>query len=150
MYASPKQKVKIWVCPKCGRKFKRLGQSHSCKAFPLQEHFEGKPDSTLLYKKFMKALKKKIGYFKIDSLECCIHFVSDFTFASIKVLKQHIEVGFSLNHFISSKKIKNCKRLSVNRYLYYVKILDEADIDEILLKWIVEANAKGDIHASAN
>jgi hypothetical protein len=138
-------KEKLWACPKCGRKFERKGQSHSCKAFPLEQHFIGKPKSTLLYKKLKEALKKKIGHFEIESLECCIHFVSGYTFASVKILKQHIEVGFSLNYFISSNKIKNCTQLSANRYLYYVKIMHEEDIDEILIKWIVEANTKREI-----
>jgi Domain of unknown function (DUF5655) len=140
-----KEKGTFWAYPKCGRKFERQGQSHSCKVFPLEQHFINKPESRFLYKKLKEVLKNKIGDFKIESLECCIHFVSSFTFVSVKILKQHIEVGFSLNHFISSTKIKNCTQLSANRYLYYVKIMDEEDIDEILIKWIVEANTKRDI-----
>jgi Domain of unknown function (DUF5655) len=143
-----KEKGKFWACPKCGRKFERQRQSHSCKAFPLEQHFINKPDSTIIYKKLKVVLKNKIGYFKIESLECCIHFVNSFTFASVKIFKQHIEIGFSLTHLISSNKINNCVHLSANRYLYYVKILDEEDVDEVLIKWIVEASTKRDINTS--
>jgi Domain of unknown function (DUF5655) len=148
IYSLPKQSGNLWVCPKCGRKFEQHFQSYSCKAFPLLQHFEGKPESKLLYKKFTEAVKKKIKHFTIESLECCIHFVSSFTFASVKVFKEHIEVGFSLNHLISSNKINNCAHLSANRYLYYVKIMDEEDIDEVLIKWIVEASTKREIDTS--
>jgi hypothetical protein len=57
---------KLWTCPKCGRQFEREGQSHSCKLFPLEQHFENKPLGKLLYQKFKEAIKKKAFILKLN------------------------------------------------------------------------------------
>ena len=134
--------IKSWECPKCGRQFERRGQSHSCRSFPLENHFIGKDAGKKLYDKFKSAAKKKLGPFKIESLECCIHFVSTFTFAAVKVFKNKIRIDFSLNSKIQNKKIKNSLKLSLHRFLYFVDITNENEINEELLEWIMEAKNK--------
>jgi len=132
----------LWTCPKCGRQFARRGQSHSCRAFPLEKHFEHKPAGRLLYEVLRKAVKRHIGDFKIESLECCIHFVSRFTFAAVKIYKDKIWVDFSLSRKIKNKRIIQSVQMSANRYLYAVDIIKEDDIDEALMAWIQEAHDK--------
>jgi Domain of unknown function (DUF5655) len=133
---------KLWTCPKCGRQFERDGQSHSCKLFSLEQHFENKLQGKLLYQKFKEAIKKQGISFKIESLECCIHFVSNFTFATVKIFKDKIEVHFGLSRKIKSKRINQCIQLSANRYLYYVNITAPDEMDDTLMEWITEAQNK--------
>lgn len=135
--------VKLWTCPKCGRRFERQRQTHSCRPFPLKQHFEGKPGGRSLYEKFKQEVKKQIGAFKIESLECCIHFVSTFTFMAVKIFRQEIRVDFSLNRKIKSKRIKQLVRLSAHRFLFVVDITQEEEIDKELMEWIGEAHDKG-------
>lgn len=134
--------LKLWKCPKCGRQFERHGQSHSCRPFPLEQHFLGKPAGRLLYEKFKEAVKKQVGSFKIESLECCIHFVSTFTFAAVKIFKEKIRVDFSLSRKIKSKRINQYVQMSAHRYLYVIDIMYEDEIDNELMEWIQEANDK--------
>jgi len=134
--------IKLWECPKCGRQFERKGQTHSCRPFPLEQHFNGKDVGKILYEKFRIAVKKRLGPFKIESLECCIHFVSTFTFAAVKIFKDKIRVDFSLIYKIKSKRINQYIQISAHRYLYYVDITEEDEIDEELMKWIQEAHDK--------
>lgn len=131
--------IKLWSCPKCGRQFKRQGQSHSCRLFPVEQHFEGKPEGKQLYRIFKMAVRKHVGPFKIESLECCIHFVSTFTFVAVKILRDKISVDFSLSRKIRSNRISHVIQMSARRYLYVIDILKEDEIDEVLLKWIKEA-----------
>jgi hypothetical protein len=133
---------KLWTCPKCGRQFGRHGQFHSCRPFPLALHFEGKPAGKSLYEQLTKAVKKNIGAFKIESLECCIHFVSTFTFTAVRVFKDKIRVDFSLNHKFRSRRINQFVQISAHRYLYVIDIMKEDDIDEELIEWIQEAHDK--------
>ncbi|MGE5106668.1 MAG: DUF5655 domain-containing protein [Sphingobacteriales bacterium] len=133
---------KLWACPKCGRQFERKGQSHSCRSFPLEEHFNGKPAGRLLYESFKRAVKKQVGSFKIESLECCIHFVSTFTFAAVKIFKDKIWVDFSLNRKIKSKRITRHLQMSAHRYLYALDIFNEDEMDKELMEWIQEAHDK--------
>lgn len=135
--------IKLWKCPKCGRQFERRGQSHSCKSFPVEQHFKGKPGGKLLYEKFKRVVRSQLGSFKIESLECCIHFVSTFTFAAVKIFKDKINVDFSLSRKIKSKRIAQYLQISANRYLHYIDIHTEDEIDEELIEWIEEAYNKG-------
>jgi hypothetical protein len=137
----------LWTCPTCNRQFERQGQSHSCKPYPLEMHFEKKPAGKILYEKFRRTVKKKVGSFKIESLECCIHFVSTSTFAAVKILRDKIRVDFSLSHKIKSKRIVQNMQLSANRYLYYVDIYSEDEIDEEFIEWIAEAHETKNIKA---
>lgn len=133
---------KLWSCPKCGRQFEREGQAHSCRLFPIEQHFEGKQESKLLYEKFKQAVKKQVGSFKTESLECCIHFVSTFTFAAIKILKDKIRVDFSLRRKIKTKRPNQFLQMSANRYLYFIDIGVDDEIDVELIEWIKEAHDK--------
>jgi CRISPR/Cas system-associated exonuclease Cas4 (RecB family) len=129
----------LWTCPKCQRQFERQGQMHSCKVFPIEQHFEGKATSVILYEKLKEAVTKQIGSFKIESLECCIHFVHTSTFLAVKILSDSVQIDFSLSRKIENKRIVKFTQMSAHRYLYYVDILKEADIDEALLTLIKEA-----------
>jgi Domain of unknown function (DUF5655) len=133
------ESLKLWKCPKCGRQFERRGQSHSCKPFPLEQHFVGKDTGNALYENFKRSVKKQVGSFKIESLECCIHFVSTFTFAAIKIFKDKIQIDFSLSRKIKSKRINWFVQMSTHRYLYYIDITKEDEIDKELMEWIQEA-----------
>ena len=134
--------LKLWECPKCGRRFERKGQTHSCKYFPIEQHFIGKEKGEKLYEKLKMALQRQLGDFKIESLECCIHFVSTFTFAAVKIFKNKIRVDFSLDQRLKNKRIKKSIQMSANRYLNYIDIINEDEINDEIIKWIQEANDK--------
>lgn len=137
------EKKKLWTCPKCGRQFGRKGQVHSCRSFPLELHFKRKPIGKSLYDAFKKKLESNLGSVKTESLECCIHFVSSFTFVAIKILKDRIRIDFALNRPLDSPRIRQKVQMSTNRYLHIIDINNEAAIDEELIEWIREANDKG-------
>ena len=143
------KQIKLWTCPECGRQFERTGQAHSCKPFPLEQHFKGKPSGKLLFEKLKQAIKKQTGPFKIESLECCIHFVSTFTFAAVKIFKEKIRVDFSLSRKLNSQRINQFVQMSAHRYLYAIDILTENEIDDELMKWIEEALEKKHSKAEA-
>lgn len=136
------EKKKLWTCPKCKRKFERQGQSHSCRPYPLAQHFERKPEGKALYDKLKSVIKKELGTFKVESLECCIHFVRTFTFAAVKILKDRIRVDFSLSRKIKSKRITYFTPMSAHRFLYCIDVMKEDDIDQELMDWIGEAYDK--------
>lgn len=134
--------MKLWTCPKCGRQFERQGQSHSCKSFPLEKHFANKTRGKYLYEKFLRSLKMRVGSCKIESLECCIHLVSTFTFAAVKIFRDKIRVDFSLSRKLKNKRVIDTVQMSAHRYLYVIDIMNEDEIDEELMIWIREAHDK--------
>lgn len=85
-------------------------------------------------------VKQRVGPFKVESLECCIHFVSTHTFAAVIILRNKIRVDFSLGRKMNNRRIVKSGPLSANRYVYYTDIFNEKDIDKELLDWIQEAH----------
>ncbi len=127
---------KMWKCPKCGREFEHCHQGHSCNRFPLSEHFKNKPAAKRLFGILKKKLKQ-VGPFKIESLPCCIHFFSTFTFAAVFSMKDRIRISFSLP--ARERCLGRGLRISKNRYLYEVDIRGEKEIDRKIIGWLKRA-----------
>ena len=139
----------LWKCPKCGRRFERKQQSHSCKPYELELHFTGKPKGKLLYEKLKKLVRSQIGSFKIESLECCIHFVSTYTFAAVKIFKNKIQLDFTLSRKLESTRVKRFLQMSAHRYLYYVDICSPDEMDDELIEWNKESYDRKSENATA-
>lgn len=136
---SAKETKKLWTCPKCKRKFEKEGQSHSCTVYPVAKHLKGKEVGTRLYNALSSKIKKEIGKFRIESLPCCIHFVSTHTFAGVYVLKDKIRIHFTLSRKLESPRISNFSQMSAKRYLYSMDIKDEKGMDKELMGWLKES-----------
>ena len=128
-----------WACPRCGRKFEKNNQPHSCNFCPVSKHFEGKAHAKLLYAQLKADVKQNIGPFKVESLPCCIHFVSSFTFLAVKALKGRIRVTFTLNYRLKSSRATKPLQMSRSRFLYGVDVKDESEIDKELMGWLKQA-----------
>jgi len=129
----------MWTCPKCKREFLKNNQSHSCVVYPLENHFKGKEKiAKPLFDALVKAIEQNIGPVKIESLPCCIHIVSDYTFAAAWALKDKIRIDFRVDHKIDDPRVFKEVQMSPNRYLYYLNIENKKDIDKQLIEWLRE------------
>ena len=129
----------------CGRRFSKQNQSHSCRVHPRALHFAGKEQEKHLYQYLEHAIRNRVGSFIVESLPCCIHFVSGTTFAAVRVFRKKIQVTFGLSRKLSSKRIDSFVHMSAHRYLYAVSLQRADEIDSKLLDWIHEAY---DLHAT--
>ena len=130
---------KLWTCPKCKRQFQKINQAHSCAAFPLEKHFKNKAYAKSLFEFLKKEIIKKVGPLKIESLPCCIHLVSNYTFGAVWALKDGIRIDFRIDRKIKTKKIHKMTQMSANRYLYYFDLRDKSEIDKEIISGIKEA-----------
>ncbi|MBL7159499.1 hypothetical protein ISS85_03415 [Candidatus Microgenomates bacterium] len=131
---------KLWTCPKCQRKFAKTNQSHSCNAYPLKKHFEGKEQIVKqLYSEIIKKVKKEIGPFRFDSVSCCIRLVKNFAFAAVIPMKDKIRVGFTLKYLLKNSRVFKHAQISANRHNYRVEIKSKKEIDEELMNWLKQA-----------
>lgn len=130
----------MWKCKKCGREFAKTNQSHSCVNYPIENHFHNKGEyPKQLFDFFVKKIEKEIGPITIESLPCCIHLVSNYTFCGVWITREKIKFDFRLDYKITDKRIKKEEILSKNRFIYYFEIGDSKSIDSTLLKWIKDA-----------
>jgi len=133
--------TKLWECPKCKRKFEKKNQMHSCNIYPVEKHFKGKEEMKPLYNKLKERIKKNIGPFWVESLPCCIHFVTApaYTFAAVYALKDRVRIHFGSSRMLGSSRIDRTAQVSANRYMHSVEIKDEKEIDSELLSWLEQA-----------
>lgn len=131
---------KLWTCSQCGRKFEKKNQVHSCTKFPLDKHFKGKEEiARLLYDELTARIRQEVGLFRVDSIPCCIHLVTNFTFAAVYALKDKIRIHLSLDYKLKNPRIDKWSQMSKNRYLYSLDIKDKKEIDRELMDWLKEA-----------
>ena len=130
----------MWKCPKCGRKFARKDQPHSCRTWPIDNHFKNKEEvARPLFNEFKARVKKNVGQFKIRSLHCCIHLVSDFSFVAVFPMKDKIRLHFSLDYKLESQRIGKRSQFSKNRYMYSIDLKTAKEMDAELMKWLKQA-----------
>lgn len=128
----------LWKCPKCGRRFKHKGQSHSCTFYPVARHFKGKPELRALYDELVR--KARVGMrFHIDSLPCCIHLATSTTFSAVFAKRDCLMVEFMSDHKVKSRRIVETGKLSAKKYQNFVKVASKRDIDKELIGWIRRA-----------
>lgn len=130
---------KPWTCPKCHREFAKQNQQHSCVSYPLANHFKNKDYAKKLFSCLKQQIAKKIGPVKIESLPCCIHMVSHYTFGAVWALRDRIRIDFRTDYKISTKKPHKMIRISPNRFLYYFDLKNTKDIDAELLGWMKQS-----------
>jgi len=129
----------LWTCPNCKRKFRKKNQAHSCKEYPIGNHFKGKEKvARPLFDHLKEKIKEDIGDFKVVSLQCCIHLEtsSAFTFAGVYALRDRIRIFFTLDHELKNPRIDKFTKMSKNCYLYSIDIKGTNEIDEELLSWL--------------
>ena len=127
----------MWQYPKCGRKFKKNNQSHSCRTCTQEEHFQNKDDSVKeLYSTLLNVINKRIGVYDIDSIHCCIHLVTQSTFVAIKPQKSDLKIFFLSDKIIKSKRIIKQEIYSVNRINNTIRLSKIDDIDKELIDWL--------------
>ncbi|MCX6776530.1 MAG: DUF5655 domain-containing protein [Candidatus Micrarchaeota archaeon] len=133
--------TKLWKCQKCGRKFEKKNQMHSCTIYPVEKHFKGKEEMKPLYNKLKEKIKKNVGSFWVESLPCCIHLVTApaYTFAAVYALRDRIRMHFGLDYKLESSRIDKFSQYSANRYMYSIDIKSEKEIDRELLSWLRQA-----------
>ena len=129
----------MWRCKKCKREFKNRNQAHSCASFPLAGHFKNKKRAEELFDYLKKKIEKSAGKVKIESPECCIHLVSNYTFGAVWPMKDRIRMDFRTDFPIKSRRIWKMIKMSAHRYLYFFEIRYKKEIDKELLDWIKKA-----------
>ncbi len=130
----------MWKCIKCNREFKKENQTHSCVIFQIENHFKGKEElGKKLFYEFVDKIEDYIGKVKVESLPCCIHLVSSYTFCGVWILKDKIRFDIRLDRKIKNSKVTKEYQISKNRTMYHFELANIDDLDDDLLGFIKEA-----------
>jgi hypothetical protein len=132
----------LWKCKKCKRIFEKKDQPHSCAYYPVEKHLKNKDYAKRLYNELKKIIKNKIGNFRIESLPCCIHFVTiaaNYTFMCVYALRNGIKIHFTLHSGSDNSRLQKYSKMSAHRYLYELNIKTKEEMNSELVAWLKEA-----------
>jgi hypothetical protein len=129
-----------WTCPKCKRQFAKKNQMHSCVIYPVKKHLAGKSRLTKnLYQTLKKKIQKEIGPIKVESLPCCIHFVSSYTFMCVYALKSKIRIHFASDRNIKSSRIDKAAPVAKTKWMFSLDVDNKKGLDKELMSWLKQA-----------
>ena len=129
----------MWTCHKCGRIFHKTAQPHSCHKIPLEQHFNNKSKAKELFKILIKQINTKVGKCQIIFIPCCIHLFGNYDFLAALPKKDRLEIRFALNRKLHTHRLKQCVPLSAKVFKNCLDITTKKEIDEELIKWLVES-----------
>ena len=130
-----------WRCSKCGRRFTKRNQWHSCVSYSVDDHFQGKPAALRETFDFLTARVRKVGPFRIDAVKSSINIVGKYHFAAVHVLRSSLTLGFLLNRRLNDTRIVRVEEVGTKKYLHIVRLAHRKDVDARIAKWMKEAYA---------
>ena len=130
-----------WRCGRCGRRFARTRQAHSCRVRSVVDHFRGRdPRLKALFDTLVRRLAKT-GPIRVDAVESSIHLASLYHFAGIAVRRGYLRAGFAADRRVDDRRIERIERIGPRRWVHRLAIRSMADLDDELVGWFAMAQA---------
>jgi hypothetical protein len=129
-----------WDCPKCGRRFSRVKQSHECApAMTLNEYFSTGPERERpIYEAVMRHLDT-VGPVHVEPVSVGIFLKRARSFAQLRPMRQWVALSFSLPHRVKHPRITRKVVLYHGRYHHVANLRGPDDLDAALCGWLTEA-----------
>lgn len=129
-----------WVCPKCGRRFRRAGQSHECApALSVEEYFStGPPHERPIFEAVLAHLGT-VGPMHVEPVSVGIFLKRAQTFAELRPKDRWVALSFSLPRRVQHERIVRKVMEYSGRYYHVANLRTPADFDDRLRGWLTEA-----------
>lgn len=129
----------LWKCPRCGRRFAKRRQWHSCRAQPVDRHFRGKsPALRAIYRRLLAALRS-FGPLRLDAVQTSINLVGTHHFGGLTVRRDYLRLGFLSDRPIDDPRVVHRLVLGPKRVSHTVALRSIGDIDRQLVGWLRRA-----------
>jgi hypothetical protein len=101
--------------------------------------FEGKdPQAKATYQRLISALQE-FGSINVTPKQTSIHLEKNSGFAGVHPRKSYFNLEFRTDYKIDDPRITRLQQLSARRFEHTVKLQNESEIDDQLLKWLKDA-----------
>jgi hypothetical protein len=105
----------------------------------LDHLFDGNaPNVRATYDRLIAALQQ-IGDVKVSPKQTSIHLEKTSGFAGVHPRKTAFNLEFRTDYAINDPRIARTQQLSARRFEHTVKLEQESDVDDQLLKWLKDA-----------
>jgi hypothetical protein len=128
------------MCPKCGREFAKRNQWHSCLAYDVDDHFEGKDPQLREIFDLLVSKMQQHGPLRIDAVKRNINLIARHHLGGVEVQKKALRLGFVSDEPLESERFVRVTRLGPHRVGHTVKLYSPEDVDDELLSWLRRAH----------
>ncbi len=136
-----RRRTKLWTCSKCGRRFAKSKQWHSCQAQSTSHHFRGKEARLKQTYETLIARLQALGPLRVDAVKSSINFASTYHFGGVSVRKDHLRLGFLSDDVIENQRIVRTEKLGPKKVAHRVILSSPSDVDDQLVSWLARAYA---------
>jgi hypothetical protein len=98
------------------------------------------PTAQRLYRRLLETLRE-IGPFREEIKKTSVHLVSRSAFVGVRFRRDHLDITIKSEKPLGSSRCTKSEAVSKNRCHNEVKLHEEKDFDEELLRWISTAYA---------
>jgi hypothetical protein len=125
-----------WTCPKCGRKFTRARQSHSCVSVTEAALCEGKPEPVAAAFHKLRDAVAALGDVHIDAVKASVNFGAKSHFAAAWPRASRLDVEFVLDAPLKSPRVSKLQSYGATKHVHWVPVAGPKEIDAELLGWL--------------
>jgi hypothetical protein len=129
-----------WICPDCGRRFGRRGQSHECApALTLEEYFAtADPRERPIFEAVAGHLRS-LGEVHVEAVAVGIFLKRNGGFVELRPLTRWVALSFPLDRRLDDPRIARVPVRSGSRWYHVVNLRDAVDVDDQVRDWLSQA-----------
>ena len=129
-----------WICPECGRSFRRAGQSHDCApALELEEYFATGPSWERPIFETVLAHLETLGPMIVEPVSVGIFIKSNGSFVELRPKTKWVTLSFALARHLQSPRISRKPIASGRKIFHFVNLTSPDQVDDELRGWLTES-----------
>ncbi len=129
----------MWRCPKCGHRFLRRNDTHSCERYRIADHFAGKPGLIRqLYAEFRRRITS-FGPVTAYAQKTGIIFHRRHRFALVVVRKNWIDIALCLWGPRKHPALRKIEYFGGRCHRHWFRITREEDMNRSFMKLLGES-----------
>ena len=134
----------MWTCDRCGRQFANVNQAHACQTTTDIDHLAGKTvHAVRIYRAVYEALQEA-GIFRVHAQKTRIAFSSKMTFASVRMAKRWVNLGFILPDPLDSPRVRRLEAFGPSTWRHTIRLSQASEVDSQVERWLAESLLRGD------
>jgi hypothetical protein len=129
-----------WTCPRCGRRFRRVRQSHECApAMSVEDYFSTGPAHERPIFEAVLAHVTTLGPVHVEPVSVGIFLKRAQTFAELRPRDSWVALSFSLPRVEHHERIIRKVMEWHGRHYHVANLRGPEDLDDRLRAWLTEA-----------
>lgn len=131
-----------WSCPRCGRGFGRVEQSHVCvPAMTVDAYYAGRPDFERAIFDAVYEQLEACGPVHVEAVGVGILFKKRRTFVELRPMRGRLRLTFIVRRKVEDARIVRATAMGRGQYFCAIDLRAAGEVDEQVREWLAESYA---------